>query len=518
MKIRKIAFSATCLIIVALIFNSFTDSHAKPGGDEEGKQLFKTYCRMCHMAPDPKSLTKQIWQSHVLPVMASRMGIIYPGFDPLRGLTDEEKIVVRKNHIIPDQPFLEQDKWNKIANYIIDLAPDSIPFDKSRLNRSSELKQFVRSDIELDKSKPSMITGIEYDTITRSVWVGNYYNQVLAWKYGKGVVKTLKTTSPVVDFNFYKGDTYFTQIGKLYPTELNLGEYSKLSNNSSLTRILGPLHRPVCSEIDDLNNDGNPEIITCNFGNKVGSLSLFHKNKKGVYKEDILLSQPGAVKCYVKDMDGDGKKDIVAVFAQGDESVYIFYQKNNLKFRAKRVLRFPPNYGTTDLYLVDYNHDHLTDIVTVHGDNADFSNVLKPYHGIRLNINTGKESFQEKFFYPIYGVTRVIADDFDQDGDIDFVATSFFPDFKQLVQESFIYLENTNQDKYSFKAYTLKTGTPLKTLALEKADVDGDGDMDIIAGNFAQSPGAVPPGLDKKWKSAPYGLTIFFNQLHKGSK
>jgi hypothetical protein len=517
MKIKQITIPATFLTVAASLFYSFTGNSIKPGNDEEGKQLFKTYCQICHMLPDPKSLTKEIWRSHVLPVMASRMGIIYPGFDPLRGLSSEEKAIVNKNHIIPDEPFMQPDKWNKLVNYIVDSAPDSIPLDKSRLTRSSELKQFVRSDVELDKSRPSMITGIKYDTVTRNLWIGDYYNQAMVWKYGKGVVKTIKTNSPVVDFNFYKGDTYFTEIGKLYPTELNLGDYAKL-NDTSVTKILAPLHRPVYSVMEDLNGDGVPEIITCNFGNKIGSLSLYHKNKKGVYTEEVLLPMPGAVKCYVKDMDGDGKKDIVAVFAQGDESVYIFYQKDNLKFRAKRVLRFPPNYGTTDLYLVDYNHDRLTDIVTVHGDNADFSDILKPYHGIRLHINTGKGTFQEKFFYPIYGATKVIADDFDKDGDIDFAVTSFFPDFHQLVHESFIYLENLDEKKYSFKPYTLKTGIPLKTLTLEEADIDGDGDMDLIAGHFAQTPGAVPADLNEKWKSAPYGLTIFYNQLHKGKK
>lgn len=511
---RRIILSVIWVIVVVITFNSFTTVRSKPVQDDEGQQLFRTYCQLCHMAPDPKSLTKQIWQSHVLPVMGARMGIIYPGFDPLRGLSEEEKAIVKKHNIIPEAPMLEQDKWNKLVNYILDQAPDEIPFDKTRLTRSTDLKQFTRMDVELDKTKPSLITALEYDTTNKKLWIGDYYNRVMTWKYGQGVTKKIKTASPVVDFNFYKGDTYFTEIGKLYPTELSLGAYAKL-NDTSLTNILGPLHRPVYSEIDDLDGDGVPEIVTCNFGNKVGSLSLFKKNKKGAYTEDVLLPMPGAVKCYIKDMNGDGKKDIVAVFAQGDESVYIFYQKDNLKFRAKRVLRFPPNYGTTDLYLVDYNHDHLTDIVTVHGDNADFSDILKPYHGIRLSLNTGKESFQEKFFYPIYGVTKVIADDFDQDGDIDFVATSFFPDFQQAVRESFIYLENVDEKKFAFKAYTLKTGVPIKTLTLEKADVDGDGDMDIIAGNFAQSPGAVPPELDKQWKTAPYGLSIFLNQLHK---
>ena len=84
--------------------------------------------------------------------------------------------------------------------------------------------------------------------------------------------------------------------------------------------------------------------------------------------------------------------------------------------------------------------------------------------------------------------------------------------------ESFIYLENIDPEKFTFKPYILKSDVPLKSLTLEKADIDGDGDMDIIAGNFAQSPGPVPLDLDKKWKSAKYGLTIFKNQLYQPKK
>jgi hypothetical protein len=170
------------------------------------------------------------------------------------------------------------------------------------------------------------------------------------------------------------------------------------------------------------------------------------------------------------------------------------------------------------MVLVDYNHDGLTDIVTVHGDNADFSPILKPYHGIRININQGNGVFKEKFFYPIYGVTKVVADDFDKDGDIDFAASAFFPDFSKLGEESFVYLENIDEKNFKFKPYTLKSDTPVKSLTLEKADIDGDGDMDIIAGNFAQSPGPVPKDMDQKLKSAKFGLIIFKNQLYQPKK
>ncbi|HEY9003627.1 MAG TPA: VCBS repeat-containing protein [Mucilaginibacter sp.] len=520
MKYRYLSLVFVAALTIAVSLNSFTTKApaTKKTKDEDGKTLFGAYCSICHMKPDPASLTKVVWRDHVLPVMASRMGIIYPGYDPLRGLSPEEREIVNKNHIIPDKPYMSDEDWSKIVKYILENAPDSIPLDEKRLTRNSPLTQFVREDVQIDASgRPSLITGLGYDNNTNTLWIGDYYNSVYNWKYPTGVTKTIKSASPVVDFNFYKGATYFTEIGKLYPTELSLGSYSKY-NDTSVSAVLTSLHRPVNAQIEDLDGDGVPEIVMCNFGNKIGTLSLFKKDKSGKYKEQILLNQPGSLKCYIKDMDGDGKKDIVAMFAQGDESVYIFYQKDKFKFKEKRVLRFPPNYGTTDMVLVDYNHDGLTDIVTVHGDNADYSDILKPYHGIRLNINQGNGVFKEKFFYPIYGVTKVLAEDFDKDGDIDFVATSFFPDFDKLTDESFIYLENIDQNNFKFKSYILKSDIPVKSLALEKADIDGDGDMDIIAGNFAQSPGPEPKDLDQKLKRAKFGLIIFKNQLYQPKK
>ena len=71
-------FFLTSLFILTtfISLNSFIKKTIK--ADDEGKKLFTTYCSSCHMLPDPGSLTKNIWKNHVLPIMASRMGIIYP--------------------------------------------------------------------------------------------------------------------------------------------------------------------------------------------------------------------------------------------------------------------------------------------------------------------------------------------------------------------------------------------------------------------------------------------------------
>ena len=64
-----------------------------------------------------------------------------------------------------------------------------------------------------------------------------------------------------------------------------------------------------------------------------------------------------------------------------------------------------------------------------------------------------------------------------------------------------------------FKSFILKSGTPLKTLTLEKAAINGDGDMAIIAASFAQSPGAFPKELDDKWKPAQ----VWLNYIQKSA-
>lgn len=47
----------------------------------------------------------------------------------------------------------------------------------------------------------------------------------------------------------------------------------------------------------------------------------------------------------------------------------------------------------------DFNGDGKLDIVYVNGDNFDYSRVLKPYHGIRILENDGKNNFHERYFF-----------------------------------------------------------------------------------------------------------------------
>ncbi|WP_431214812.1 FG-GAP-like repeat-containing protein [Puia sp. P3] len=90
------------------------------------------------------------------------------------------------------------------------------------------------------------------------------------------------------------------------------------------------------------------------------------------------------------------------------------------------MLRWPPSYGSSYFELADFNGDGFADIVYTCGDNADFSPVLKPYHGVYIYLNDGHNSFRPWYFFPINGCYKAVARDFDGDGDLDLAAIAFF--------------------------------------------------------------------------------------------
>lgn len=493
---------------VAVGFLSFNSSPPATG-----KQLADTYCGACHLTPDPKSLTKYIWQLHVLPVMGRYMGVEYMNYDPYRNLNSAETEALNHNHIYPDKPVVDDATWQAIVSYYVDTAPTRLPVDSSRVRRDRALDQFTISLIPLSEQPGSRVTALAFDTLNRHLWVAEP-DKLYCWQWPGKLLSTHDLPTTIVDIKPGRDNLLLTDIGTLLPSNVPTGGVFALSNDKLIARQAS-LHRPVYALTDDLNEDGLSELITANFGYHTGSLAIYRQRSPSDSTQirQVLLDAPGAVKFYVRDMNGDHKKDIVALFAQHLESVYIFYQGDELTFTAKKVLQFEPQYGTSDFVLLDYNHDGIDDIALVHGDNADYSYSSKAFHGLHLFLGNPNQTFSSAFFYPIYGATRLQADDFDKDGDIDFAISSFFPEMSMLSAESFVYLENKKADRYRFVAHVTRTATPIKSLTLEKMDIDGDGDMDLVLGQMSYSPSPVPATVQQALENAPYKLILLRNRL-----
>ncbi|MEZ4934360.1 MAG: VCBS repeat-containing protein [Saprospiraceae bacterium] len=149
-------------------------------------------------------------------------------------------------------------------------------------------------------------------------------------------------------------------------------------------------------------------------------------------------------------------------------------------------------------------------MIYTNGDNADFPPINKPYHGIRIFENDGKNNFKEIFFYPLHGAYNAIPADFDKDGDLDIAAISFFPDFKNTPEEGFIYLEN--KGKWKMEASTFNGVEKGRWIVMDAGDLDEDGDLDLILGSLAFE--VIPKmGLVDKWVKNGLPYILLENKL-----
>lgn len=479
-----------------------------PKGPSSPESAFLAYCSGCHLAPTPANIPKAVWEERVLPEMAARLGYNYKGYDPLAQHTPEENQYITNSGAYPAKPAIDSLAWRQIHDYILSLAPDAIPVDSLRHQRNAGPALFEPRAVSLNENGQAAVTCIQFEAASRQFVIGDAYGKVYKWPALPDSLPAFRT--PVLSYTQSKGAVYVTEVGYMNPSEIPLGVMHRIYHGKSDT-LAQQLHRPVYTIVADLDGDGTEEILACEFGNLTGELSTFPASGAQAGKKN-LLPVAGAIKAEVADMNGDGARDIVVLAAQGREGVYILYQKGPLEFRAEQVVSLGPEYGSSWFELFDYNGDGFLDIALANGDNADYTNFLKPYHGLRLYINDGNNTFEQKWFYPIYGATRVLAEDFDLDGDLDFAVLAFFPDYGNAPEESFVWLENKAPGQYLFEPHTFPAALSGRWLVMDKGDFDQDGDADILLGSFLRlSPGSAYKALSDRWRREKVSLLLLEN-------
>ncbi|HKJ48182.1 MAG TPA: VCBS repeat-containing protein, partial [Christiangramia sp.] len=461
--------------LLTLLFFLILQSCARKE-ESQGKILYDQQCVRCHIGPDIEDLPKNIWKEGVLPDMGARMGFNTPGYDPYKGFSFEDKLAIMKTNIFPSTPVISEEEWIVLQEYILSKAPDSLPETEKPERMNSSLELFDTRPVKLDENPGSYITYLEYLPEENKLAIGDIQNNLKMYDFKSNqFVRTVRGSSPVIKYNKFKGKEYITQIGRLNPSEIPAGSLSTLENDQ-VKSFNVKLHRPVYSSVGDLDKDGSPEFVLSEFGHFTGKLSLLKHQGDSILNK-TLLNKPGTIRTLIRDMNNDGKDDIIALTSQGDENITIMYQNESMEFNREKVIRFSPIYGSSWFELMDYDQDGDLDIATVHGDNADKTPILKPYHGLRIHINDGDNNFKESFFYPLDGATRVVARDFEQDGDIDFALIATFPDYEEDPMRSFVYLENKNQQGYEFTSSTFEAVNEARWFLMDAGDIDGDGDL-----------------------------------------
>ncbi len=246
----------------------------------------------------------------------------------------------------------------------------------------------------------------------------------------------------------------------------------------------------------DINGDGKLDLIVACFGwNTIGEICYLENQttdwKKPNFKVHVLDERHGAIHVPITDLNGDGKPDFIALLSQENETIVAFLNKGGGQFDKHTLFQAThPGYGSSGIQLADINGDKKIDILYTNGDVLDQPYLLKPYHSVQWLENKGDLKFEHHPLTPMYGVHRAVAADLDGDGDLDIVATSFlpvehFPERKTKQLDAVVILEQTAPGVFAYHSLE-KEACDHVTCAV--GDLFGTGRQDIVTGTFSALP------------------------------
>jgi hypothetical protein len=291
-------------------------------------------------------------------------------------------------------------------------------------------------------------------------------------------------------------DLVVANLGDVLPDDHEKGSVVWLQGQeggSFLTRILAPgLPRVADVQPVDVDADGDLDLVVAAFGwRTVGALYLLENRTRDWAAPEFVRREldprAGAIHLPVADLNRDGRPDFVALFAQHYESVEAFLNDGRGGFQPAPLYAGPhPAWGSSGLTLVDFDGDGDLDVLLTNGDMLD-DFLMKPYHGIRWLENKGGLRFEPHSLGNLPGVHRALAADLDGDHDLDVVAGAYVR-FKvgdgppRSLPGQASLVWLEQEGPGRFRRHTLGQGAHHVTL--DVADYDRDGDPDLAVGHF----------------------------------
>ncbi|MEM7369462.1 MAG: VCBS repeat-containing protein [Bacteroidota bacterium] len=498
-------------LIVSIFLCASLDIACVPDArPSNGEALARVHCGSCHMFPEPDLLPSSIWKEQVLPLMGEYLGIDDPSVTPIKDQSLEAQYNIAKTGLFPKTPKISEQEWRAIQQYFIEHAPDSILPQNLPVNIHKELPGFQTKAVQFSLPGGGMTAFVKYDSFAHRIWASDGRNLLFELDNTGKILSSQQTPSPVVDAIFRPEGAYnWLTIGGILPNDREQGVLWAADHTANFDPLIDKLGRPVDVAVADLNQDGKEDIVLSNFGNHAGQLVWYAGQDNGTYEAHVLSPFPGATRTEIVDMNQDGKLDIIVLMGQGNEGIFAYLNQGENRFKQQVLLRFPPLFGSSYFELLDMDNDGDLDILYTNGDNADYSFCYKSYHGVRIFLNDGEWNFEQCYFAPVLGATKAIGRDFDQDGQIEIALIAFFTDMHAEGQGGFLYFDNQEMSNlWNFETTSFLAAQDGRWLVMDAADIDEDGDEDILLGSFIFSASPSPPELVKRWQNNPLNLMI----------
>lgn len=268
-----------------------------------------------------------------------------------------------------------------------------------------------------------------------------------------------------------------TLAGKLFLLEQNKnGDFEK-------KLLIHQLGRVSDVQALDMDNDGDLDLAVAVFGGgDVGEIFWMERQANGSHKKHDLLGLSGALNITPADINGDGKTDLLTLVAQEHETLIAFINRGKGRFERKDLVSAGhPLFGSTSMEIVDLDQDGDPDVLFTNGDAFDTQTDPKPYHGVQWLENKGDLQFAVHDIGRFYGAANATAGDMDGDGDLDIVASSWANYWEDPKRQSLIWFENNGRQQFQPRPVS---GGHRGLVSLELVDITGNGRLDIVTGAF----------------------------------
>lgn len=288
-------------------------------------------------------------------------------------------------------------------------------------------------------------------------------------------------------------DVLVASMGQINPNNDRIGAVVVLENvdNRHFTPRVLLDHIARVTDVRAANltghTDGALDLVVGQFGYDQGEVRWLRNLGDWHFESTIVNTQSGTVHTPVADFDGDGRPDFAALISQEWEEVHLFHNDGDGHFTDRLIWGSTnEDYGSSGLTVADLNQDGRPDLLYTNGDGFDYSvRGPRPWHGLQWLENQGAGTFAYHRLGNFPGAYAPHAADLDGDGDLDLVAVSGFADWSD--EKSVSMMAWINDGAGGFTPIAL-AHQPTQLVTADVGDLDGDGVPEIVTGGFQAFP------------------------------